>query len=281
MSINLTLEKPDSPQEEPAIRYTKRIDDLIEDAEIEAEIEAERKVRMKNTKIVAISAVAIGLLGFLYYGIQSQSFSPDSAKNKEAPKVAQVTPKAPPAKALPAAGGESAGAEANVPEIKPIAKTPEPPAKTEPVKPVAKTTSKAPNKKAAASVVKPPVKSIAFSNTARTESSKPKMPKGTSLNALNLPPSRSLGTPAKAAAANGSYFVQVGAFSSKANASRMADKLKKAGFDPSLGTKTVNNKTVNVVKIGGFQSSGKATSARSDLSRAGFKNAFIFFSKQG
>ena len=279
MSINLTLEKPDSPQEEPPVRYTKRIDDLIEDAEIEAEIEAERKVRAKNTKIVAISVVAIGLLGFLYYGIQSQSFSPDKSQKAEAPKVAQLTPKAA-AKPAPASQETNAAAGSTVPEIKPVAKTPATPAKLEPAKPA----EKAPVKTAKAPVAesKSPSKKISFSSASKTETTKTQKPTGTPLNALSLPPARTLQTPVKSAGtAAGGYFVQVGAFSSKANASRMANKLKSAGFTPTLGTKTVNNKTVNVVKIGGFESSGQAKSARSDLNRAGFKNSFVFFSKQG
>ena len=50
-------------------RYNKRVEDLIEDAEIEAEIEAETKVRSKNTQLFLIFIIGMGLLIFIYLGV--------------------------------------------------------------------------------------------------------------------------------------------------------------------------------------------------------------------
>ncbi len=277
MSINLTLEKPEATTEEPAIRYTKRIDDLIEDAEIEAEIEAERKVRAKNTKIVAIAGVAISLLVFLYYGIQSQSgiSKMDIAADKN--QVAKLTTKVPP-KPLPLPLNGGTKLDSKVPEIKPVAKTPVTPA----IKPASKNPAK-PAKIVKSSTPKPKAKKapISFSENGLKDSSKTGAV-GTTLKAMNLPPARDLKAPVALGAVfpNG-YFVQVGAFSSKANARRLADKLKKAGFTPTLGTKKVNSKTINVVKLGGFSTSTEAQGARSGLSKAGYKNSFVFYTKKG
>lgn len=286
MSINLTLEKPEATTEEPAVRYTKRIDDLIEDAEIEAEIEAERKVRAKNTRIVAIAGVAISLLIFLYYGIQSQSgiSKSDVAANKS--QVAKLTPQNPP-KPIPFPANEGTKLESKVPEIKPVAKTPAPPAKPPTAKAVVKSPAKT-SKVAKASPPKAPAKKapISFSQTGSKESKKAGVV-GTTLQAMNLPPERELkaptfksGSTVTGTVASG-YFVQVGAFSSKSNADRFAGKLKKAGFTPSVGTKTINNKSIHVVKLGGFSSSSQAQNARSGLAKAGYKNSFVFFVKKG
>ncbi|QPJ63161.1 MAG: SPOR domain-containing protein [Candidatus Nitronauta litoralis] len=286
MSINLTLEKPEANTEEPAVRYTKRIDDLIEDAEIEAEIEAERKVRAKNTKIVAIAGVAISLLVFLYYGIQSQSNTSksDSVANKT--QIAKLPPKAP-AKPIPFPLNGGTKLDSKVPEIKPVAKTPPPAPKKPETKPTVKNPAKT-TKAVKSSQANPSVKNpqISFSETGAKVKTKKKVV-GTTLKAMNLPPARDLKAPgsnlsstSKVSASSG-YFIQIGAFSRKANADRLAGKLKKAGFNPSIGTKTVNNKSINVVKLGGFNTSSQAQTARSGLAKAGYKNSFIFFVKKG
>ena len=44
----------DNQLPEEATKYHKRIDDLIEDAEIEAEMEAEKKIRSKNSRVFSI-----------------------------------------------------------------------------------------------------------------------------------------------------------------------------------------------------------------------------------
>ena len=56
-------------------KYHKRIDDLIEDAELEAEIEAEKKIRSKNSLMFSISIIGILLLGLVYFKINNASVS--------------------------------------------------------------------------------------------------------------------------------------------------------------------------------------------------------------
>ena len=71
-------EQENSPVEEnnpPEVnKYHKRIDDLIEDAEIEAEIEAEKNIRSKNSRMFTISMIGICLLGLVYLQINHQKF---------------------------------------------------------------------------------------------------------------------------------------------------------------------------------------------------------------
>jgi len=274
MSINLTLEKPEPAAEECQVRYTKRIDDLIEDAEIEAEIEAERKIRVKNTKIVSISVVAIGLLGLLYVGIGHQTQTPDPEAIVDSPEVAKAPPEMTP-KPIPfPLQSKPNGTPASAPAVR--KKTP------------AASTPKADTPKAKA----PPQPSAPAAPAAKTQpaAARPAPVRGTTLQAMNLPPARSLKEPVapvksfQASAASptaAGYFVQVGAFSKKANAERLAKNLKTKGFSSSLDSKTVNRKTVHVVRIGGFANSDKAQSAQSRLIREGYKKAFIYFSKTG
>ena len=62
-------EQENSPVEEnnpPEVnKYHKRIDDLIEDAEIEAEIEAEKNIRSKTDIIITSGAVSAGKHDFV------------------------------------------------------------------------------------------------------------------------------------------------------------------------------------------------------------------------
>ena len=50
-------------------KYTKHINDLIEDAEIEAEMEAEKKILPKNSRGFLFSMFGLGLFSFVYLQI--------------------------------------------------------------------------------------------------------------------------------------------------------------------------------------------------------------------
>jgi cell division septation protein DedD len=52
-------------------KYSKHLDDLIENAEIEAEMEAGKKIRSKNSRIFSISILGLGLLALVYLKIDS------------------------------------------------------------------------------------------------------------------------------------------------------------------------------------------------------------------
>ncbi len=73
-------------------KYHKRIDDLIEDAEIEAEIEAEKKIRSKNSRMFSISMIGIGLLGLVYFQVNHQTaislFEPEKEAQVKKPENA-------------------------------------------------------------------------------------------------------------------------------------------------------------------------------------------------
>ena len=54
-------------------KYTKHINDLIEDAEIEAEMEAEKKFLPKNSRVFLFSMFGLGLLSLVYLQINSRT----------------------------------------------------------------------------------------------------------------------------------------------------------------------------------------------------------------
>ena len=70
-------------------QYYKRIDDLIDDAEIEAEIEAEKNIRSKNAKLLTISFVALAILAFLYFGMETTQQTTVPPAEEKLPEVAQ------------------------------------------------------------------------------------------------------------------------------------------------------------------------------------------------
>ena len=68
---------------EEATKYHKRIDDLIEDAEIEAEMEVEKKIRSKNSRMLSISMIGIALLALIYYQVNNLTDFPTIEISKE------------------------------------------------------------------------------------------------------------------------------------------------------------------------------------------------------
>lgn len=82
-------------------KYSKRIEEIIEDAEIEAELEAEKKIRSKHTKLVSISAVGVALLVALYFGLRNQPEAPKAQSAQSSPAQVAEVAKAPEPKPIP------------------------------------------------------------------------------------------------------------------------------------------------------------------------------------
>ena len=72
----------------------------------------------------------------------------------------------------------------------------------------------------------------------------------------------------KATAANGSYWVQVGAFKESKNAEGLARTLRSEGFTVQVATVT-RGEPLHVVRVGGYADRGKATAAREELQGKG------------
>jgi cell division protein FtsN len=231
-------------------QYYKRIDDLIDDAEIEAEIEAEKKIRLKNTKLLTISFVAVAVLAFLYFGMETTQRTSVPPTEEKLPEVAQNTE----AESLPATEASTTS-----PVIPPVESTSAKPDKTEPVASAPDVKNPAPNKQ--------PVEKVSPAvETAKVEPAKPIKP--------TPPPAPVKKTPEPAAPtkmASGNIYIQTGAFSVRENAERMAKRLKAKGFESSIVS---HSKPVSrhVVYLSGYPDLNSLSAPIQSLQNAGIKN---------
>lgn len=242
--------------------YHKRIEDLLEDAEIEAEIETEKKVRSKNTRLLTISLIAVALLGFLYLQVKTgfQSSSPEETEIitdsglAQAPAVEQtpVSPEKTPSIAqAPKSENETKAAtpgdeKAETPNIKETSTAaPNPP----PASPVEKLQTPV--------VIQTPPKAPAPAEPAKI----PEVAETVKQPVKSLPvaPSTSIKQ----------YHVQLGVFSVEENANRMLNKVKAKGFKPSILTKSTKT-SMYVVFLGGFSNKEGGNQAISELKSKGY-----------
>jgi cell division septation protein DedD len=241
--------------------YHKRIEELLEDAEIEAEIETEKKVRSKNTRLVTISLIAIALIAFVYLQVKTGSQTNSANDNAtgplpeltQAPAVAPVSPEQTP---------DSAQAPVVENEIKPVTPGDK---KTETPK-VEETTAEA-TPPAAAPVEKPkapvivqaPPKAPALVESAKKPVVAEIVKQPVKLSTAAVAPSTS----------TKQYHVQLGVFSVEDNASRLLKRIQAKGFKPSIQTKSVEASRY-VVFVGGFSSKEDGNQAISELKAKGF-----------
>lgn len=222
-------------------KYHKRIDELIEDAEIEAEIEAETKIRSKNTKVFTISFVGLSLLALLFYRTQMAEvevapiLQEEAAGVAEAPLVVQP-PLADDAVSVPVTPGRDAAVSVLSPGSE------NPPAKAEataspPAQPI-KNEQPAPAKTVARTI--PPAK-----------------PKGV------VPVATTVAQPGK------KFYVQIGVFSVQSNAQGLSNRLKKIGFEPGIRPKT-RTLQGQAVYISGFPNPNSLVPQMQELREAGF-----------
>jgi cell division protein FtsN len=265
MTTNLLEEEQ---QIDSQFTNSKRIEELLEDAEIEAEIEAEKRIRSKNTRIIAISIVSVVVLIVLYTGIRG-STGPETNEVTKVVRAPLETNSVIP----PALGGNKAGSS-----TKPEKTTTNAVAKNDQV---AAVPSKSVTPKAL-----PPVKKLKATNTSKPSKAKPtaKLSKPTPAKAVAAPskpvvksnpvkkaPSKTISKAPVVAAASptGTYFVQIGAFSVRENADNKVNDLKSQGFFPSIREKTSGQSSYNVV-IGGFTSVTSANTQMGGLKSSGF-----------
>ena len=246
----LPFTENNQPPEE-IYKYNKRIDDLIEDAEIEAEIEAEKKIRSKNSRMFSISMIGIVLLGLVYFQVNHQTaISPvEPAKEAQAKKPETAEDRL--AKQVPVVEEGSSS-------------TPVPPS-TDPAKPLtnpfitppkAKTPSKTKN-------ITPPtaIKEVRKSPKIEKVSSSPK-PKSSP---------KKIPTPAKRETSR--FFIQAGAFSVKKNAESFLKQLQAKGFAPSIQTRSQKIKQ-HVITVGNFTNTKSGDNMLKELTSKGFNSSF-------
>lgn len=243
----LPFEESSQPLEETT-KYQKRIDDLIEDAEIEAEMEAEKKIRSKNSRMLSISMIGIGLLGLVYFQVNNQV--PNEPKNKTVTEVTE-TAEEKLAKQVPVVEDGSSASSLSIPQS------------TSPVKPLENPFIKEPKTKSSP----PPVKKVKKTPLKEKIASAPK-PKS---------------TPKKTAPAlkseSSKFYIQVGAFGVKQNADTLVKKLKSKGFSPSIQTQSKKLSRF-VVTVGNFANKKAGANKLKELTRKGYDASYFQNSKK-
>ena len=231
-------------------QYYKRIDDLIDDAEIEAEIEAEKKIRSKNTKLLTISFVAVAVLAFLYFGMETTQQTSVPPVEEKLPEMAQNAV----AESLPATEASTTSSV-----IPPVESTSAKQDKTEPVASTPDVINPAPSKQ--------PVEKVSPAvETAKVEPAKPVKP-----TPPPAPVKKAPKAPASTKMASGNIFIQTGAFSVRDNAVRMVKRLKAKGFESSIvsHSKSVSR---NFVYQSGYPDVNSLAAPIKSLQKAGVKN---------
>ncbi len=258
------IELPYMPNVDPEEkkRYQKRIDELIEDAEIEAEMEREKKIRSKNTRLLTISGVSIALLVFIFMQLNNSGQAPSSPELGETP-LAGVAEKL----------REQQGPE---PEA-PAQKSAEPPAAQAPApKPAEPETAQAPGGAAngSAPVPEPPASEPSQPSTPQPEpvqtSEPPKPPAEPPQTVAQAQPKSKPAAAAPASPASGEgYGVQLGVFAVKENADNFIQRLKAKGFDPRMEIRNIDARRT-VVYVGRFPDQESSQTQFQELQSKGF-----------
>jgi cell division protein FtsN len=248
-----TKEQETSPVEETRKpleeinKYHKRIDDLIEDAEIEAEIEAEKNIRSKNSRMFSISIIGIVLIGLVYFQINHQTVLPPPVQEASVQKP--ETDEESLAKQVPVVEDGSIGS--NLPVT----------SSTPPVRP----------EKLTNPFIKPPKsKSITPPAKIKKVQKSPKVKK-----VSQAPQSKSIAkkTPSVSPKENSRFFVQAGAFGVRKNAELFLQQLKAKGFSPSIQTRAGKSNR-HIVTVGNFTNTKAGDRKLKELSSKGFNPSY-------
>ncbi len=245
----LPFEEDTQPPEE-ITKYHKRIDDLLEDAEIEAEMEAEKKIRSKNSRMFSISMTGIALLALVYFQVNHQSAVVISSN--ETPTSKPETAEERLAKQVPVVEDGSIGSSLPIPQslssTKPLENPFLTPPKTKSIKPPTKVkeVKKAPEIVKASSSSKPKSSPKKIAPVAKSESSK--------------------------------FYIQAGAFGVRKNAESLLKQLKGKGFSPSIQTRSKKSNQ-HIVTVGNFTNKKGGDGTLKELTSKGFSASYYKASK--
>jgi cell division protein FtsN len=241
----------DTQLPEEITKYHKRIDDLLEDAEIEAEMEAGKKIRSKNSRMFSISMTGIALLGLVYFQVNHQSAVAPVESAKETSTNKPETADERLAKQVPVVEDGSSGSSIPIPQsvrsTKPLQNPFLTPPKTKSIKPPtkAKEVKKAPKIVKALSSPKPKPSPKKIVPTAKSESSK--------------------------------FYIQAGAFGVQKNAESLLKQLKGKGFSPTIQTRSKNSNQ-HVITVGSFTNKKAGDKTLKELTGKGFNTSYYMTS---
>jgi cell division septation protein DedD len=232
----LPFEEDTQPPEE-ITKYHKRIDDLLEDAEIEAEIEAEKKIRSKNSRMFSISMTGIALLALVYFQVNHQKSVIETTKESSAKIPETAGEKL--SKQILVVEDESRGT--SIPSL-------QSPSSTNPLE----NSFLTPRAKA---------KKVKKSPETVKASSKPK-PKSGPKKIASLAKSE-----------NSKFHIQAGAFVVRKNAESLLKQLRGKGFSPFIQTRSkISNQ--HVVTVGSFTNKKAGVNTLKELTGKGFNASY-------
>jgi len=257
--MSTTLETQEIPS-----KYNKRIEDLIEDAEIEAELEAERHIRIKNAKWALISSVGLISLGILYFWTDSQPNAEVLQPSLPIAEIAQLTQE-PELKPIPFPVENSQQPTKTkttdlVAELEALEKDQiTPPAKPLKVETKQPATIKELNPKSGAKPNEPSTPTPLAKLLKRVVSKK----------AVTLKKKQVQQPEPKISIQEANYSIQLGAFSVKENAKDFVKKVQKKGLKPIIDVRQSNKITYSVV-TGEFNNKELGQTALNGLKKSGF-----------
>lgn len=249
-------------------RNIKKIDDLILDAEMEAQAEINRKIRSNNTRLLLVVLVIVGLFYVSFSAMEDQtlsvpSFLIEETQTAQAPAVPETPPKPipfPVTQSAPAGDNSSAPVtEAQEENLSPL--------ENEALSMIQKNLND-PSGKAPSPESEPEPK--IQTPPATVKPAKQASGSGTTVSTNNK--ASAAATSPRLTEAQGEYFIQVGAFSIKANADRVIKKLMIGGFSPLVQTRATRP-SMHVVFIGGFADAKSPQSMISELKNKGLNPA--------
>lgn len=249
--------------EQPPRKTIRQIDDLILDAELEAQAEIDRKLRSNNTRMLLLVLVGVGLL-YAFIGPQNLSIPMPSFLDSDS-QVAEAPPAPPPGptpKPIPFPVGESVPAP--VTQAPPAAAQNEgaeqdlSPLENEVISMIQQNlgASEPENPESPAPLGEPASPVLSSKSPFTPDTQKPASPPAPEIAAPRLTAEQSL------------FFIQVGAFSVKANADRVIQRLMSGGFSPLVQTRMTRT-SMHVVFIGGFANDSHPQSMISELRKKG------------
>ncbi len=223
-------------------KYSKQMEDLVENAEIEAELEAEKHIRTKNTKMMGISSIAIAFMAITYFIVQNNSQPLDPGLLESNEHIEKIE----------AAQKDSAIIAQKAETIEPTQATA--PALAETVE------EKTPSPQGR--VTKTSAAPVKFQAAPTPKSQKERAAK---VAAQAKPIEKK-----KSSVSGKTYSLQLGAFSVKRNADNFSSKLEKKGFDAMVVAKNIK-KTQYAVVAGVFPNKESAEVRNKELSEKGYK----------
>jgi cell division protein FtsN len=247
----LPFEEDSQPPEE-ITKYHKRIDELLEDAEIEAEMEAGKKIRSKNSRMFSISMTGIVLLGLVYFQVNNQNSVTPVESSKENSTNKPETAGERLAKQVPVVEDESSGFSIPIPQSVLSTIPLENPFLTPPKSKSINTSTKAKEVRKAPKEVK------------ALSSPKPKpIPK----NITPITKSES-----------SKFYIQAGAFGVQKNAESLLKQLKGKGFSPSIEIRSKKSNQY-IVTVGSFANKKAGDNTLKKLTAKGFNALYYKTSK--